>query len=438
MDPETLTSSAFFSPAQILLTTWITLLLVFYFYILLTPRPRFRPGPRFVLTILLVSVVQATTPLTNSHYILKVFLELALFALLPGLLYEDSLIRRVLISLFAMLLLMLAEGIISALLALIWGLSIPTLINDPALLSRYLWLFLTIYGLCFALPILISRRRHGLLPAVLPVRFLLLPLSQVILIGGYLYACFLSRRPFGLTDGVITAVMLAVSVLVDVIFFRVVADLLEKDRLELQMQHYEALAEHQQELRFLRHDLANHLMTARILAREDPARSESYLEELNQLFQEVSVSHRCENRIADAVLYRKGRDAVARGIRLEVDAVLPEAVRVRPLDLMSVLSNLLDNALDAAEQAEDPAVEVYLRRMGRTVLISVSNSVPAQYEWNPGKTRKAEPALHGQGLSIVRKVCAGYHGSFQIRMEDDRVRADALLMETPETGGGGF
>ena len=62
----------------------------------------------------------------------------------------------------------------------------------------------------------------------------------------------------------------------------------------------------------------------------------------------------CENQIADVVLSSKAGEAAGRGIRFTVSAPLPPELPVEDVDLMSLLSNLLDNALEAAGQAEDP------------------------------------------------------------------------------------
>ena len=59
-----------------------------------------------------------------------------------------------------------------------------------------------------------------------------------------------------------------------------------------------------------------------------------------------------------------------------MSAPLPPELPVEDVDLMSLLSNLLDNALEAAGQAEDPWVEVTLRTRAGTLAVGVRNALP--------------------------------------------------------------
>ena len=86
---------------------------------------------------------------------------------------------------------------------------------------------------------------------------------------------------------------------------------------------------------------------------------------------------------------------------------------------MSVLGNLVDNAMDAAAESEDRWVQVVLRRQGDAgVVLEVSDSgpgvAPALREriFEQGySTKPADAQGRGIGLALVRSVVTGAGGS---------------------------
>ena len=420
-------------PARILITLCSCFGISFFLCSLLTPRTGLRRGAFFGLILLLVMGLSLVMLLLYAHYILKLAVLILGLVLLTGPLCRDDLRRRILAALFVPVLLMVAEGVMTALIVLVFRVSMPMIADDPSWIVPGLPFFLLVYGLVFGVPALAIRRRASAAAGLPMGRFLLLPLSQAVLLGGFLYACFVSGRAFGPRDGAVAAVMVAVSVAVDFAFLKIVDDLIRKNRLEtqrdLERRHYAALAEQQRAVRALRHDIANHLSTARALAREDRDRAADYLDSLTERFRRASAADLCDNRVAAAVLSAKAARAEAEGTAFRADALLPEPVGLEDTDLMSVLSNLLDNALDAAREAPEPRVEVTLRRQAGVVALRVTNTIPPGTVPSFRGTRKADRTAHGLGLSIAEEICRAHGGSLTMTAGPGLVTADALLPE---------
>ncbi|MFI7319039.1 ATP-binding protein [Streptomyces venezuelae] len=155
-------------------------------------------------------------------------------------------------------------------------------------------------------------------------------------------------------------------------------------------------------------------------------------EEASEYVGEVTGAHRVTaeqitEKIHDpllaALLVGKATVATERGVALSVprDAALPDRL-VDPGGLVTIVGNLVDNALDAAAGTRHARVEVDLRTEGRTVVLQVRDSgpgVPAEQRetiFTEGWTTK-EPPAHGKrgiGLALVRRLAERQGGSARV------------------------
>ncbi|WP_406270005.1 sensor histidine kinase [Actinacidiphila glaucinigra] len=131
------------------------------------------------------------------------------------------------------------------------------------------------------------------------------------------------------------------------------------------------------------------------------------------------VAERVRDPLVSALLVGKSAIAAERGASLSVSpaTLLPDRV-VDPRDLVTVLGNLIDNALDAARSL----VEVELRAEGTTVVLRVSDDGPGvppearERIFAEGWTTKRSPAHRGRGLglALVRRLAERYGGMARV------------------------
>ena len=145
-----------------------------------------------------------------------------------------------------------------------------------------------------------------------------------------------------------------------------------------------------------------------------------------------------------ALLLGKAAEANERGVELEVDpaSTVPEGV-IPARDLITVVGNLLDNAIDAAAAAPGP------RRVGfsswiedvpsddgiaSTLVLQVSDSGAGLDDTSAGKaftrgwsTKPHERLIgHGLGLALVGQATSRHHGSISVGRASDRLPGDEL------------
>ncbi|MBA6438593.1 ATP-binding protein [Streptomyces sp. GMR22] len=135
------------------------------------------------------------------------------------------------------------------------------------------------------------------------------------------------------------------------------------------------------------------------------------------------VTERVHDPLLASLLVGKATVATERGVSLSVagDSLLPNRL-VDPPGVVTIVGNLIDNALDAAVGSAEPRVEVELCADDRTVLLRVSDTgpgIPADRRdvvFTEGWSTK-EPPAHGKrgiGLALVRRLAERQGGSVRV------------------------
>ncbi|MFI2372279.1 ATP-binding protein [Streptomyces sp. NPDC018833] len=136
------------------------------------------------------------------------------------------------------------------------------------------------------------------------------------------------------------------------------------------------------------------------------------------------VTEKIHDPLLAALLVGKATVAAERGVSLRIApaTLLPDRL-VDPRGLVTVVGNLVDNALDAAAGTPDATVEVELYAEGRTVVLRIADSgpgVPAgqrELIFTEGWSTKELPAhgKRGLGLALVRRFAERQGGSAVVR-----------------------
>lgn len=132
------------------------------------------------------------------------------------------------------------------------------------------------------------------------------------------------------------------------------------------------------------------------------------------------VTERIEDPLLAALLVGKATVAAERGVALWVSerTRVPDRL-VDPQGLVTVVGNLVDNALDAVAGEPHARVEVELRAEGRTAILTVRDTGPGippeqrELIFTTGWSTKKPPAHRerGIGLSLVRRLAERQGGS---------------------------
>ncbi len=177
--------------------------------------------------------------------------------------------------------------------------------------------------------------------------------------------------------------------------------------------------------RNFRHDIKNHILTMNILAENgDLDEIKKYLREMSGITDESQYIRITGISAVDAILNEKLYEAQSDSISTNYDVMNMKANSIKPVDMCIILSNALDNAIEANRKIEDPENRyIKLRMHGDEsyTVISVSNpavSVPANITQGHRITSKSDKENHGFGLKSIESTAKKYDGEMLTKFED--------------------
>lgn len=187
----------------------------------------------------------------------------------------------------------------------------------------------------------------------------------------------------------------------------------------------------------LRHDMKNHMIALQgLLDNREWEKMQNYL---NQMLQAGNISDSEEvtgNKVADALLYRKRKQAEKKNIIWECDLHIPQICGVDEFDLCVLLGNMLDNAIEACDRMKEGAhkfINIQSGRIKGCLLIEVKNSTSMESIDETGISQKENPEEHGIGLINIRETAHKYDGVVNTEM-DNGVFIISILIPLGDTG----
>ena len=202
------------------------------------------------------------------------------------------------------------------------------------------------------------------------------------------------------------------------------SDIREKEILIEQAEYinkmYRSLSDEREKQKARSHDYLNHLQIMLMLAKEGKRDEEiRYIEE--QIGSEIHSIDVIDtgNPLINAVLNTKYLEAHEKGIVIPIIADNLVDLSIRDSDLVTILTNVLDNAIDAADRTEDKRIVFKMIKDGETLYIDSSNSYSGdEIDTEVLLTTKADKKNHGYGIANIRKAVNDNNGNCYMETKD--------------------
>ena len=204
----------------------------------------------------------------------------------------------------------------------------------------------------------------------------------------------------------------------------------ENQLLSMQQQRYESLKAAIEEARQARHDLRHQLCQLAALAEEgNLEKIKAYLSGAVSRIPSLEL-HFCENRAADGVVGYYCALAKREQIPFSVQLDLPECLPVDEINLCLVLSNLLENALEASLRTAPARRRIKLTAYlhgNSLALIQVENTYDGVIREKGGVFQSSKRKGEGVGLQSVRHIAEKSGGVSTVTYQDGLFCAKVML-----------
>lgn len=128
------------------------------------------------------------------------------------------------------------------------------------------------------------------------------------------------------------------------------------------------------------------------------------------------------NLSIDAVINSKLTQAAQKNIEISTSIAIPARLEIDEDDLIVILSNLLDNAIEANEYVDQKKkIDLIFQYENGCLLLKLKNSYNQGIIVKNGSllSRKQNKSLHGIGLKSVKTTVEKYHGIMEIETTQD-------------------
>ncbi|WP_294387708.1 GHKL domain-containing protein [uncultured Clostridium sp.] len=185
------------------------------------------------------------------------------------------------------------------------------------------------------------------------------------------------------------------------------------------------------------HEYKNHLNTiwsiAQVTNQEDiKEKLQEYIANVVDDTEEFSMLLNVENTIIKAVLYNKGQRAEKLGVKYTYNIKSNfKDISLDDSELTVILSNLLNNAIEATSMIKQKELEVFIDEDSKFYSINIKNRTEGikiedlSNIFKMGYSTKGEG--RGYGLYNVKDIVDKYKGKIQIALDDDIVDIKILF-----------
>ena len=197
-----------------------------------------------------------------------------------------------------------------------------------------------------------------------------------------------------------------------------------KQKTIMDHENYIKLQKSYRNLRELQHDMKNHIICIKELY-GDENKAYDYIEKVNEEVENINIFN-TGNSIVDIILSEKKRICIENNIEFNTQININKGIPIEAIDLSSIFSNALDNAIEACYKIKDGDIKRYVdiknTYVGNFLVIRVENSKINSIKMHNNKivTDKVDGFGHGFGISSIRRCAEKYDGEVVVDHTKDK------------------
>lgn len=199
---------------------------------------------------------------------------------------------------------------------------------------------------------------------------------------------------------------------------------------EAYQRQFDLIQQSQQNIRTIRHDMKNHMMTlSSLISIGDRQELFDYMKKINANIESETAHVNTGNHYVDSILNYKIEEAIRAGVQVNVEIHIPDKLNIQAFDLNVIIGNLMDNAIEGSRDLEDKKITFEMVLDRSMLFIKVQNHYSGILNKKKGEfiSTKGSQKLRGIGLRSVQSAVAIYDGTMDVETEDGLFTVTILL-----------
>lgn len=196
-----------------------------------------------------------------------------------------------------------------------------------------------------------------------------------------------------------------------------------KEKMDMQYKHYLSLQESQETIKKIHHDINNHMICIKKMYGNDSAASE-YIEDISNQIEACDYNFNSKNMVLDIILTEKKYICDKNKIDFLVDINFERCNFMDMVDICSIFSNILDNAIEVCNKIKYKDKKITLKGtvVNNFFVVKCINTKENDVLLSGNKimTDKKDKDLHGIGIDSVKSSVKKYDGSVEFKFEEDK------------------
>ena len=191
------------------------------------------------------------------------------------------------------------------------------------------------------------------------------------------------------------------------------------------VEYYKMMLAQNEKQSILIHDIKKHLQSIKLLnEKHDSDKINAYIQQLMESSDLRETTNICDNEMLNAILCRYQRQCNDKHIHFHTDIRSGTVQYIYQHDLTSLFCNLLENAMESAENIPDSFIELTVQKKENSpfvviILINSCQNTPVYNQEGVPVSHKLDNGRHGFGIKSIKKVVKQYHGNLQMYYDND-------------------
>ena len=206
----------------------------------------------------------------------------------------------------------------------------------------------------------------------------------------------------------------------------------EYNQNKVELSEYQLLSEKYENTKIMRHDFNKQLNVLKDLISTDNAQAKEYMRQIQFSRRELEYTQYTDNKILNILFAQKVKECHERGVEIHIHSTSPTLSFISDIDTVAIFSNMIDNAIEASEQAEKKEIFVDLYTVNDSFsAVKIENYAVKEPVILDGvlRTQKKNTDIHGIGIKSINTALKKYNSELTWSFDKEKkfFRASALI-----------